>query len=136
MENVLVDTGFLVALLSKRDQYHAWAIAQVRAHPHPWHTCEAALTEAFHLLEDEGGGPQIAALLSRGVLNVDFHFEDEMSWVLDMMKKYSEVPMSLADGCLVRMTETFSDPMLLSTDSDFKVYRRMGRKVIPCRMPA
>ena len=135
MVSVVVDTGFLVALLCKRDEHHAWALAQVRSCPHPWHTCEAALSEAFHLLENRGGGPQIIALLNRGVVTVDFHFAEEMSYVLDLIGKYHDVPMSLADGCLVRMTETLSDPLLLTTDSDFKIYRRLGRKVIPARMP-
>ena len=51
------------------------------------------------------------------------------------MKKYVDVPMSFADACLVRMSEVFSDPMILTTDSDFRVYRRHGRQVIPCAIP-
>jgi uncharacterized protein len=135
MAQVLVDTGFLVALLSRDDQHHAWAVAQLKAHPHPWYTCESALSEAFHLLEARGGGVQLVALLERMVLNLGFSLVTEMSTVLTLMNKYSDVPMSLADGCFVRMTETWSNPILLTTDSDFKVYRRLGRKVIPCQMP-
>jgi hypothetical protein len=44
--------------------------------------------------------------------------------------------MSLADACLVRMTETFSDPIILTTDFDFRVYRRHSRQVIPSVMPS
>jgi predicted nucleic acid-binding protein len=135
MADVLIDTGFLVALLSRQDQYHSWAVAQVRSNPHPWRTCEAALSEAFHLLEDCGGAPQICALLERGIVTLDFHLDDDLATVFSMMKKYSDVPMSLADGCLVRMTETLDDPVLLTTDADFRVYRRLGRKMIPARMP-
>lgn len=51
------------------------------------------------------------------------------------MQKYSGVPMSIADACLVRMTETLSDPIILSTDRDFHVYRRHSRHVVPCRTP-
>ena len=36
---------------------------------------------------------------------------------------------------LVRLTEVLPDPLLLTTDSDFKIYRRLGRRVIPTRMP-
>jgi len=46
------------------------------------------------------------------------------------------VPMSLADASLVRMTETLSNPLLLTTDSDFRIYRRHSRQVIPCVMPS
>jgi len=51
------------------------------------------------------------------------------------MQKYSDLPMSLADACLVRMTETLPDPILLTTDTDFGVYRRHGRQIIPSVMP-
>ena len=56
--------------------------------------------------------------------------------VLALMEKYADVPMSFADACLVRMTEVSSEPMLLTTDTDFRIYRRHGRKAIPYVMPA
>jgi predicted nucleic acid-binding protein len=55
--------------------------------------------------------------------------------MLDPMEKYAAVPMSLADACLVRMTETHADPLVLTTDSDFRIYRRHSRQVVPCVMP-
>jgi hypothetical protein len=33
------------------------------------------------------------------------------------------------------MTETLNDPMLLTTDTDFHIYRRHGRQMIPCMLP-
>jgi predicted nucleic acid-binding protein len=51
------------------------------------------------------------------------------------MRKYSDVPMSFADACLVRMAETLTDPLLLTTDSDFRIYRRHSRQTLPCVMP-
>lgn len=48
--NVLVDAGFLIAVLSRRDRHHRWAAAQSPHLPPPWKTCDAALSEAFHLL--------------------------------------------------------------------------------------
>jgi hypothetical protein len=52
------------------------------------------------------------------------------------MEKYADVPMSFADACLVRMTETLADPMLLTTDADFRIYRRHSRQTVPCVTPA
>ena len=43
--------------------------------------------------------------------------------------------MSLADACLVRMTEVMPDPVLLTTDSDFRIYRRNNRQTIPYLSP-
>jgi predicted nucleic acid-binding protein len=51
------------------------------------------------------------------------------------MQKYSDVPMSFADACLVRMSERLRDPVLLTTDSDFRVYRRQNRRTVPCILP-
>ena len=45
------------------------------------------------------------------------------------------MPMSLADACLVRMTEMIADPFVVTTDSDFLIYRRNGRQAIPCALP-
>ena len=60
---------------------------------------------------------------------------DDMDAVLKLLEKYADVPMSFADACLVRMTETLNDPRLLTTDGDFRIYRRHGRQVIPCVLP-
>ena len=133
-ESVLVDAGFLIALLSRRDRYHSWAAAQAPHRTLPWKTCEAALSEAFHLLGVRGR-PSLAALLRRGAVVSAFDFADELPRVLDLMQKYADVPMSVADACLVRMSETVPDPLVLTTDADFRLYRRHSRQVIPCVSP-
>jgi len=59
-----------------------------------------------------------------------------MEPVLKLVQKYADVPMSLADACLVRMAEMLPDPVVLTTDSDFRVYRRHSRQIVPCVMPS
>ncbi len=134
MAGVLVDAGFLIALLSRRDRHHSWAAAQLPRLAPPWQTCEAALSEAFHLLGSRGR-PALVALLRRGAVVPTFRLADEQGRVLDLMQKYADVPMSLADACLVRMSEPLTDPVIFTTDADFRVYRRHGRRVIACRTP-
>jgi uncharacterized protein len=132
--NVLVDAGFVVALLSKRDVHHGWASAQAPRFAPPWSTCEAALSEAFHLLGARGA-PSLCALLRRGSVRVAFEASHHIEPILKLMQKYADVPMGLADACLVRMTETLADPIVLTTDADFRVYRRHSRHVVPCVTP-
>jgi predicted nucleic acid-binding protein len=132
--SALVDTGFLVALLSRRDDQHGWAAELVRSYPPPWRTCEAVLSETAHLLGPHGVRT-LAQLVRRDAVVCGFHFADHREAVLKLLEKYADVPMSFADACLVRMTETLDDPMLLTTDMDFRVYRRHGRQSIPCAMP-
>lgn len=133
-ESVLVDAGFLIALLTKRNSNHRWAAAESLKYPPPWSTCEAALSEAFYLLGVKGT-PALAALLRRGAVLCSFAFGGELDSVLALMDKYADVPMSLADGCLVRMSETLPKPVLLTTDNDFRIYRRHSRQAVPCVFP-
>jgi predicted nucleic acid-binding protein len=132
--NRLVDAGFLVALLSRRDSHHSWSVAQASRLPPPWKTCEAVLSEAFHLLGTKGMS-KLGALLRRGAVASVFDLSANTERVLELLEKYSDVPASLADVCLVRMTETIADPVILTTDDDFRIYRRHGRRVVPCVMP-
>jgi uncharacterized protein len=133
--SVLADAGFLVALLSRRDSHQQWAVAIAADHAPPWRTCEAVLSEAFHLL-GAGGAPGLSALLRRRVLFTAFDLDNDVESVLRLLQKYADVPMSLADACLVRMSETLPDPIILTTDSDFRIYRRHSRQIVPCRMPS
>jgi len=133
-KSVLVDAGYVVALLSRRDSHHEWAAAQAPQFAPPWRTCEAVLSEAFHLVGSRGSS-NLSELLRRGSLLVTFELANDLEPVLKLMHKYSDVPMSLADACLVRMTEMFADPVLLTTDADFRVYRRHSRHVVPCVTP-
>jgi uncharacterized protein len=125
----------MVALLSRRDANHAWAAAQARQFPPPWNTCEAVLSETFHLV-DAHGGPALAELLKRRAVVSAFNLNQDLERTLKLIDKYSDTPMSLADACLVRMTETLDDPRLLTTDTDFRIYRRHGRQAVPCVMPS
>src|SRR5207244_176168 len=98
--DVLVDAGFVVALLSSRDNHHEWAVTQASEFPPPWSTCEAVLSESFHLLGGRGA-PNLGALLRRRALLVAFELADSVEPVVRLIEKYSDVPMSLADACLV-----------------------------------
>ena len=134
LKNCIVDSGPLAALLDPREEHHVWARETLSRQPPPWLACEAVLSEAFFLLH----APHARALdqlLRRGHLRLAFDLADELLPVLDLRIKYASVPMSLADACLVRMTETLPDPVIVTTDTDFKIYRRHSRQVVPCLMP-
>ena len=55
--------------------------------------------------------------------------------VVRLLRKYADVPMSVADACLVRMAELAVSCQVFTTDRDFLVYRRSGRQVIPLLAP-
>jgi len=68
-----------------------------------------------------GSRDEFAALLRRAAIAPAFQFDQSTETVLALMQKYADVPMSFADACLVRMTEMLPDPLLLTTDADFRI---------------
>jgi hypothetical protein len=130
--SVIVDAGFLVALLSSHDVNHDWAAAQAARLPPPWATCEASVADAFRLL-GPAGARGLRALLERRAATCAFAAGKEIAPLLKLMAKYAS--MSLEDACLVRMTETMADPVVLTTDAELRTYRRLGRKTVPCVTP-
>jgi uncharacterized protein len=133
-KDILADSGALVALLSHSDQYHQWMEAHLDSLPGPWLTCDAALSEAFHLLGSRGSG-QLIAMLRRQVLRPVFNLVAEIEPILALMAKYRDIPMSLADACFVRLSEILPDPLVVTTDADFRIYRRHSRQSVPCLLP-
>jgi predicted nucleic acid-binding protein len=133
---VIIDAGPLVALINARDTYHAWTVEQLKQAAGPMLTCEAALSEAVFLLRTiPGGVAQIEGMLRSGGLKSVFCLNNEIVPVCDLLRKYADVPMSLADACLVRMSELYPKHRVLTLDSDFNVYRRNRQHVIPLLMP-
>jgi uncharacterized protein len=134
--SVIVDTGPIVALLDADDQHHAWVKAQFARLRPPLITCEAVLTESCFLIARGGGGASaVIQLAERGVLSVAQLFDAEAASVARLMRRYENVPMSLADACLVRLIELTSQSTLFTLDSDFEIYRQKGRRLIPLLAP-
>ncbi|HKV51221.1 MAG TPA: PIN domain-containing protein [Gemmatimonadaceae bacterium] len=136
MTRVLLDTGPLVALLNRRDQYHQWARSILDTVTPPVFTCESVLSEACFLLARVDGGPEaVLALVGADVIRVEFQIGVEIAAVRQLVRRYASVPMSFADACLVRMTELQLRSVVLTIDSDFKRYRRNRRHLVPVIMP-
>jgi predicted nucleic acid-binding protein len=134
---VLLDTGPLVAYLDRRDSHHAWAFDRFSEVTAPMLTCESVISEACFLTRHLPRGNQsVLALLQRGAVKVQFSLQEQLHAVANLVDRYRNVPMSLADACLVRMSEVISDCMVFTLDTDFRVYRRHRRKAIPLLMPA
>jgi len=134
---ILVDTGPLVAFLNRRDGWHQWALDRLGSIEPPLDTCEPVLSEACYLLRVTPAGPSaVMELVTRGLLRLTFDLGHEAAAVRRLLHRYRTVPMSLADACLVRMSELSADCQVLTLDGDFRIYRRNGRQVIPLICPA
>lgn len=130
----IADTGLIVALLSRNDPHHIWALEAFRKHS-PFLTCDAVLAEAGSFFPDPVG---VLRLVSRGdlVIDPDFVLAREWPGMLELVTKYADRPMDLADGCVVRMAEMSTRCRVWTVDrADFAVYRRSGKLAIPCEFP-
>ena len=136
MKCVIADTGPLVALLDRQDQDHAWAVREGRRLPPKMLSCEAVLSEVYFLTQ---GIPEakhrIESWLADGWLELPFSVREHHSAVHELMARYTTVPMSLADACLVRMSELWPEAPIFTLDSDFRVYRRNKRQSLPLICP-
>lgn len=132
----LLDTGPLVSFLGLGQEYHSWTLDQWKHLSPPLLTCEPVLTEAAFLLGREGrDSDSIFALLERGVIRIALSVQDEQADLRALMHRYRNRPMSLADACLVRLAELNTGGEVFTLDSDFRIYRRHGNKVIPLLIP-
>jgi predicted nucleic acid-binding protein len=134
--HLILDTGPWVALHCRDDAHHGWAKEQFAQHAGPFLTCEAVVAETCFLLARGGFDPGKAlALIERGVVQVAMSLAEQTAAVRGLFERYDNVPASLADACLIRMSELYEPCMVMTLDSDFQIYRRHGRKVIPVLSP-
>lgn len=123
-------------MIHRDDQYHAWSTEQAAEMAVPFLTCEAVLSEAYFLLKGiPNARESLVTLIVRGMVQVPFSLRDEIEPVARLLNRYANIPMSFADACLVRMCEQHSSSTLFTTDSDFRIFRKHGRQVIPVIMP-
>jgi predicted nucleic acid-binding protein len=133
---VLLDTGPWVALLCRNDTHHQWAIEQFLLLQPPMLCCEAVVAKTCFLLKRSGFGPSLALqFIDPDVVQLPFTLQEQIVSVSSLFMRYENVPASLADAALIRMSEIYVSPLLLTTASDFRIYRRHGRQTIPLVCP-
>jgi len=132
----ILDTGPLVAFLNRRDIHHGWARARLDDIRPPLLTCESVLSEACFLVRTlPAGQDAVLDLVARGIVEVSYSLAGEVLRLRQLMARYADQPMSLADACLVRMAELHPASAVLTTDGHFRVYRKNGRLAIPIVAP-
>jgi predicted nucleic acid-binding protein len=130
----LLDTGPLVSALAREgEEFGDWAKDLLRRLPTPLYTCDAVLVEASHLL---GSAEPVLAAVRDGLLVCPWNLTEHHGRLRELVQKYADQPMDLADACLVAMSEEWWDCKVITIDTnDFKVYRRRGRHAIPLVTP-
>jgi uncharacterized protein len=122
---VLLDTGPIVALLSRDDVNHQRAKALFSSTLPPFRCCEAVMAEACFLMRKvaPGGPAEVVSLAERGVLTMGIEAGAHWKAIAALMKKYADRPISFADACLIRAAEIHDEARIATFDRDFTVYR-------------
>lgn len=128
---ILADTGFLYALLDKRDAWHERAVTALEKADEGLITTWPVLTEAVHLIMRSLGTPPAVALIqdvAEGGITVWNMTIDAQQKIPVLMKRYGDLPVDLADASLVLLAESIGHGRIFTTDErDFRTYRWKSR---------
>lgn len=137
MTSAIVDTGPLVAFFDRAERHHHWTGKRFEEIEAPLLVCEPVLAEAMYLLARFPKAPDaMMELIQNGALSVAFQLKEHVASLRSLLRKYKDTPMSLADACVVRMSEIHDRHAVLTLDSDFLVYRKHGRMPMTLLHPA
>jgi hypothetical protein len=130
----LTDAGPLIALVNRNDPNHGRCVAALSRLPSgPMLTTWPAFTEAMHLLLSAGGFPaqqELWRMIVDGRVILRDLSPQEIARSAELMDKYRDQPMDLADASLVAVAESLSLHDIFTLDKDFHVYRLAGGSML------
>ena len=123
----LGDTGPMVALIDRDDPHHVRCVAMLATlPPSPILTTWPCLVEAMYLLGRAGGiaaQDELWGFLADGLIAIHQPAPDEWGRMRQLMNRYRDTPMDLADASLVSAAEAVGTRRVFSLDRHFHVYR-------------
>lgn len=134
MAAILVDSGPLVAVIDRSDRHHETCKATLQSLTDPLRSAWPVVTEATYLLAFSWRGQEgLWDLLTSQALALAPLEPADAPRLRDLMHKYRDLPMDLADAALVRVAERERlRPVFTLDRRHFTLYRpaRLGRFVI------
>lgn len=120
----LLDTGVIVALLDRSEKFHQACAKAVRDLDAPLVTCEAVIAESCYLLRNLRGAPEaVIENVAAGIFQIPFHLSRQTAALKQLLKKYRDRSIDLADACLICLADEFETADILTLDKDFHIYR-------------
>ena len=129
MQNTIIDSGPLIALFDKSDKYHNQVLEFMQSFQGELITTWAVVTEVSHML-DFNLNVQIDFLkwIELGGISIYDISKKDLTDIIKMMSKYTNVPMDLADSSLMLVAEKYNIKNIISIDSDFDIYRTLKKQ--------
>jgi predicted nucleic acid-binding protein len=121
---VLLDTGAIVTLLDRSEKSHQACADAVQELEGPLITCEAVIAESCYLLRNLAGAAEaVIENVAAGIFQIPFQLSQEAAGVKQILRKYRDRQIDLADACLICLADEFGTADILTLDQDFAVYR-------------
>jgi len=129
MQNSLVDAGPLIALFDKSDAYHNKAVNSLKNHNSRLITTWPVITEVMHMISfNHRVQSDFLSWIMKGGITIAPLNQSHIRRIAELINKFSNVPMDLADASLVVIAEEHGIDSIYTIDSDFKVYRITRKK--------
>ena len=129
MKNILIDTGPIVALLNRRDKHHKRVLEFTQNYNGAFVSTWSVITEATHLLRNSIQAQlNLLEWIRRGGIEIFNIEKNDIERMISLTKKYSDLPMDLADCSLIIVAEKMAINEIISIDSDYDIYRTLKRE--------
>lgn len=133
---VLLDTGPLTAFLNSRDQFHPWVLRQFRQIKTGLVTCEPVISETLYLTGNSVAAIRaVSGMIGEDLIRIHPVLSEQAGSVFQLMEKYSDLPASLADVCLLYMFNAGIGDKIITLDSDFREFRDNRSKPLKLLAP-
>lgn len=134
---IAVDTGPIVALFDKSDNYHGLCVEALKTVKDSLITTWPVITEAMYLLDFSLRAQELCwEFIASGALEIDSHSGDDAEELKNLMRKYADLPMSLADAGLMLTTKKRKITTIFTLDKHFTIYKPAhvsAFKIIPAK---
>jgi predicted nucleic acid-binding protein len=130
-DRILIDSGPLIALFDADDHHHQKIQAFIKKTQFCFISTLAVFSEVSHMLDFSVNAQQgfYQWVMHKGVIIADINQHD-MPRLIELTKKYSDLPMDFADATLVVTAEKTGIREIISLDKDFDIYRLPGKELI------
>ena len=127
----LIDAGPIIALFDKSDNYHEIVLKYFKDKNIKLYSTWPVITEVTHMLTFNNN-VQIDFLtwVSKNAIEIIEIKTNEVFKIIEMMKKYSDIPMDLADASLLYISEILKINKIITIDCDYYFYRTKNKKML------
>ncbi|XDD45264.1 type II toxin-antitoxin system VapC family toxin [Leptospira sp. WS39.C2] len=132
MKNVaLIDSGPIIALFNSKDKFHKNTLKFLKSYKGELVSTWPVITEVVYLLSfSVEAQSDFLEWIERGSIKIfDLNIED-LEYIKNRMRKYSDLPKDLADASLMCISEKMGIERIVSIDSDFSIYKNLKGKFL------